>query len=150
MKKQCLFIFCLPLLLLIVGFQNSTAQSIKKRQLNLYDKGGKFEFSWNVEHAERQTRKTKLRDFLRAKLSQKQLAQVTATFYTLEGDPLISNFYIEPNEKGVWIILEEWQKTCCWFYQLEKKKRKFVTTKGKRIYETSETVEAFLKELAPF
>lgn len=150
MKKQSLLIICLTFLLLILSCHPSAAQSIKKRQLNLYDDGGKFDFNWSITYEERQTLKTQLRDFLQARWSQEKLGRVIAAFYTVEGDPLIADFYIEPDTKGRWIIVEEWERTCCALYQLEKKKRKPVTTKGKTIYETTEVVETFLKEIAPF
>lgn len=150
MRKQPVFFSCLILLLLILSFQASPAQSTKMRQLTAYVNGGKLDFSWSIGPAERQIRKTKLRDFLRAKWSQKKLGQITAAFYTVESDPLISNFYIEPDKKGLWIIVQEWERTCCLLYQLEKKKRKPVATKGKTIYKTTEAIETFLKEIAPF
>jgi uncharacterized protein (DUF2164 family) len=150
MKRQSVFISCLIFPFLILCFQFSPAQSAKKRQVNLYDNGGNFDFNWGIEHEERQQMKTKLRDFLQTRWNQKRLGKVTAAFYTMEGDPLISNFYIEADKKGRWIIIEKWERTCCALYQLEKKKRKRVTTKGTKIYKTTEDIETLLEEVIPF
>lgn len=150
MKNHFYFPFCLFVLLLVLSFQNNQAQNIKKRQLNLYNKGGKFDFNWSVSTEERSKMKSKLKDFMQTHLSQKRLARVTFAIYSMEGDPFISNFYVEQNKNERWVIVDEWKNTCCMLYFLEKKKRKPVTKKGTAIYKTIEELEIVLNERIPY
>ena len=83
----------------------------------------------------------KLREFLWEHWSQKRLGRVVATFYSIEGDPTTHHLYIEPGGDGRWRVVSEYESECCWFYSMEKPKKKREHRKGVEIYDTVERVE---------
>jgi hypothetical protein len=117
------------------------AQNVQKRDLAHYDGGGTFDFNWGIGPKAHERMRPKLREFLWEHWSQKRLGHVVAIFYTIEGDPTTHNLYIEPDESGRWRVVSEHESECCWFYALEKKKRKRERRKGTEIYDTVERIE---------
>lgn len=141
MKIQIHFSGYLVLLLLLFAFLPTQAQETPKRDLKFYDDGGKFDFGWATDYKTHQEMKPRLREFLWTHWSRKKLGRVSAVFYTYEGDPTTTTYYIEPNKNGQWIIVAEYKQICCVLYQLEKKKRKPITKFGKDIYEIIDRIE---------
>jgi hypothetical protein len=140
MRNQRYFTACLMLLLMLFG-QIALAQNTKKRDFARYENGGTFDFSWSLGPKARERMKSEMREFLWEHWKQKRLAHVVATFYTIEGDPTTHNLYIEPDENGHWHVVSEYKRECCWFYAMEKKKRKRERRKGTDIYDTVERIE---------
>jgi hypothetical protein len=151
MKEKRLLISFFTILTLLITFDASQAQNMKRRQLKLYDSGGKFDFSWGVPTEEAQQNKLKLIDFLSTKLSQKKLARVEATIpFTLHGDIVISTFYIEPKQNGRWIIFERWKSFCCVTQLLQNRKMKPRIERGTEVFETFSSFETVINERLRF
>ncbi|MFL6230192.1 MAG: hypothetical protein ACJ741_15580, partial [Pyrinomonadaceae bacterium] len=68
--------------------------------------------------------------FLWEHWSRRHLGRITATVYSIEGDPTTTAFYIEPDESGAWRVATEYESECCWFYRMEGKERKRESGKG--------------------
>jgi nuclear transport factor 2 (NTF2) superfamily protein len=121
------------------------------RNLTLYEQGKTYDFSLgNVKT--RRAERNKFREFLWQQWSKQRRARVTATFYSVEGDPTISTYYIEPNESGQWHIFVESESECCWTYAMQKPKkqrerRKYSTTYSglERVQEVQDKNGIFLK-----
>jgi hypothetical protein len=131
----------LALLLFLCGGHTALAQTVQKRDLSRYDDGGTFDFNWGVGPQAHERMRPKLREFLWEHWSQKRLGRVVATFYSIEGDPATYHLYIEPGEDGRWHVVSEFETECCWFYSMEKPKRKREHRKGVEIYDRVERVE---------
>lgn len=117
------------------------AQTTQKRELSRYDDGGTFDFNWGAGPQAHERMRPKLREFLWGHWSQKRMGRVVVTFYSIEGDPTTLNLYVEPGEDGRWRVVSEYENECCWFYSMEKPKRKRERRKGIDIYNTVERVE---------
>ncbi len=143
MKKRFHFIAFLTTLVLLSSFQEYRAQT--------YNNGGNFDFNWGVSDSkQREAMKTGLISFLRNGWTNKSRSIVKASFYSLEGDPFYSTFYIEPDKSGRWLIIEKWERICCALYSQMKPKRKPIKTKGKTVYKKVEMLESVLRERLPF
>jgi|GEM_PF-7004893 len=82
--------------------------------------------------------RSKLRAFLRENWSQRRPGCITATIYTIEGDPTTTTFYVEPDKNGTWRVATEYESECCWFYGMAGKERKRET--GEVFYNVVERV----------
>jgi len=122
--------------------QSVQAQKIRKRNLARYDNGGEFDFNFGIGEKEKAAMNSRLREFLWTHWSQKKLGRVEKTiYYTLEGDPAVTIFYVEPDKNGHWIIREETTTFCCFLYFTEKRKRKPLITTSRTVYKIIERVE---------
>lgn len=143
MKKRISFIAFLTILVLLSSFRADRAQA--------YDKGGVFDFKWGVsDYRQRAALKTGLISFLRNAWTDQRRSMVKANFYSLEGDPFYSTFYIEPDKSGRWLIIEKWERICCALYPQMKPKRKIIKTRGQTVYKKIELLETVLRERIPF
>jgi hypothetical protein len=116
------------------------AQEAAKRDLARYLRGGSFDLSYGLGTEELTALRAKARGCLWESWKQKRLAQCVITFHAFpEGDPTISNFYVEPDRNGRWRIVEEYQHICCWFSAMEGKESQ--TTSGEVAYSSVERVE---------
>lgn len=120
------------------GAPSSSSQEVKARDLSRYKDGGTYNLSWSRGGEELEEMRSKLRAFLWEHWSQRRLGRITATIYTIEGDPTTTTFYVEPNEGGDWQVATEYESECCWFYGMEGKERK--REKGKGFYNIVERV----------
>ena len=141
MRNQRPLIAAVLLLLTMPFGQAALAQNVQRRDLARYANGGTFDFSWGLGPKALAEMKPKLREFLWEHWSQKRLGRVVATFYTIEGDPTTHHLYIEPDENGRWRVVSEYESECCWFYAVEKKKRKRERRRGVDVYDIVERVE---------
>jgi hypothetical protein len=110
------------------------SQHAEKRDLAKYDNGGTFNFTWEVAPDHEQMR-AKLREFIWQHWHQKRWGRAMATFYTIEGDPSTYNFYIEATSEGRWRVVSEYEIECCWFYAMDKKKKKRKVERGVDVYD---------------
>ncbi len=131
----------LALLLSLCVSQAVFAQTDRKRDLSRYDDGGTFDFNWGAGPQAHERMRPKLREFLWEHWSGRKPGRVVVTFYSIEGDPTTLNLYVEPGEDGRWRVVSEYENECCWFYSMEKPKRKRERRKGVDIYNTVERVE---------
>ena len=144
--KNLFHLFVGFVFLFLLSWQSAQAQKTQKRDLPLYKDGGKFDFNWSIG-IEHEAMRSKLRDFLWTHWSRKKPGRVTAIFYTIEGDPTTTNFYIEPNENENWVIGTESESICCVLDSLMKKKRKPTIRKWKVVYEIVDRIELLNGEM---
>lgn len=137
MKIRAYFIY-LPILL---AFSCLTSLAQTPRDMARYDDGGAFDFSWGVGRKAHDQMKPKLRDFLWEHWTQKRLAHVVVTLYTIEGDPTTYNLFVEPDGNQRWRVVAEYESECCWFYAMEKPRRKRKRKKGVALYDVVERVQ---------
>jgi hypothetical protein len=143
MKKKYLYFAFLTLLVSLLSFQTYRAQS--------YNNGGVFDFNWGVsDYKKREAMKTGLINFLRSGWDNRKLSKVRVNFYSLEGDPFYATFYIEPDKRGRWVIVEKWERICCALYSQMKKPKKTIKTSGTKVYNRIELLESRLREAIPF
>jgi hypothetical protein len=116
--KIRVYIICILILLPFIGHAG-LAQN--PRDLTRYDDGGAFEEYRMMP---------KLRCFLWEHWTQKRLAHVVVTLYSIEGDPTTYNLFIEPDRDQRWRVVAEYESECCWVYEMEKPKRKREREKG--------------------
>ena len=128
----------------VVSSQIKESPTIKPdRDLSLYEQGKTYDFSWGkpktlrAEHEE-------FREYLWQKWSNQRRTKVTATFYSIEGDPTTSTYYIEPDESGRWHIIVESESDCCWFYAMQKPKKKRERRKFSETYTNLERAQEVL------
>src|SRR5262245_60718239 len=117
-------------LLVLLAFSGHTGLAQTPRDMTRYDNGGVFDFSWGAGPEAHARMNPKLRGFLWEHWTQKRLAHVVVTLYTIEGDPTTYNLYIEPDRDQRWRVAAEYESECCWFYAMEKPKRKRERKKG--------------------
>jgi hypothetical protein len=144
--KIRVYIICLVILLLFSGHPG-LAQN--PRDLTHYDDGGAFDLGWAGRPDADAKMRPKLRDFLWEHWTQKHLAHVVVTFYTIEGDPMTYNLFVEPDRDRRWRVVAEYESECCWYYAMEKPKRKRKREKGAVIYDVVERVQASGSGQAP-
>ena len=82
------------------------------------------------------------REFVWQQWSKQRRTKVTATFYSIEGDPTTSTYYIEPDKSGGWHIFVESESECCWSYAMQKPKKKRERRKSTETYTDLERVQA--------
>src|ERR1700737_2190272 len=109
MRISTHFICSLPVLMLV--FQICPAQ--KSRDLSRYDDGGAIDYSWDIGPDAHPEVNAKLRDFLWEHWTQKRLAHVVITFYTIEGDPTKYNLFVEPDGSHHWRVSAKYEGECC-------------------------------------
>jgi len=122
-------------LTILVSLSNEVVHStqVAKRELSKYDNGGAFDFAWDIAPQHDQMR-AKLREFVWQHWREKRMGRVVAKFHSIEGDPTTYTFYIEPDVHGRWRVVSEYETECCWFYAMDKKKRKRKIERGVEIY----------------
>ena len=129
-RSKTLLVTLLAIASLSFGARDSSAQEIKARDLSRYKDGGTYDLNWSRSGEEHEEMRSKLRAFLWEHWSQRRLGRITATIYTIEGDPTTTTFYVEPDKNGAWRVSTEYESECCWFYGMEGKERKRETGKG--------------------
>jgi len=107
---------------------------VSNRELSKYDNGGAFDFTWDIA-AQHDQMRDKLREFVWQHWREKQMGRVVAMFHSIEGDPTTYTFYVEPDVDGRWLVVSEYETECCWFYAMDKKKRKRKIERGVEIYD---------------
>ena len=122
MKRLRIFVGSLALLFALGG-ESYFGQDRPQRDLTKYQNGGTFDFRWSVTGEARSKMASELRDFVWQQWTQKRLAHVAATYYTIEGDPTTYNFFVEPDANQSWHVVAEYESECCWNYGLEKPAR---------------------------
>jgi hypothetical protein len=130
--KIRVYIICLLILLPFIGHAG-LAQN--PRDLTRYDDGGAFDFSWGAGPEAHARMMPNLRRFLWEHWTQKRLAHVVVTLYSIEGDPTTYNLFIEPDRDQHWRVVAEYESECCWFHAMEKPKRKRERKKGVALYD---------------
>lgn len=130
MRSKTLFVILLAVAFLPFSARDGSSQEIKARDLSRYQDGGTYDLNWSRGGKELEEMRSKLRAFLWEHWSQRRLGRITATIYTIEGDPMKTAFYVEPGESGDWRVTTEYESECCWFYGMEGKERKRETGKG--------------------
>ena len=128
-------------LLILLPFIGHAGLAQNPRDLTRYDDGGAFDLSWGVALEDHAQMMPKLRSFLWEHWTQKRLAHVVVTLYSIEGDPTIYNLFIEPDRDHRWRVVAEYESECCWFYAMEKPKRKREREKGVELYDIVERVQ---------
>ena len=116
-----------------------TSSGNSNRDLSLYEQGKTYDFSWGKVKTLRAERE-EFREYLWQQWSKQRRTKVTATFYSIEGDPTISTYYIEPDESRSWRIVVESESECCWFYAIQKPKKKRERRKFSATYTDLERV----------
>lgn len=111
------------------------------RDLSLYEQGKTYDFSWSKVKTLRAERDD-FREFVWQQWSKQRRTKVTATFYSIEGDPTTSTYYIEPDKSGGWHIFVESESECCWSYAMQKPKKKRERRKSTETYTDLERVQA--------
>jgi hypothetical protein len=82
-----------------------------KRDLAKYETAGPYDFHNELHPRDAEKLRQDMRDFLWKHWSEPRFGLVAATFYTLEGDPTKSHYFVESDEKGTWRIRVESEKT---------------------------------------
>jgi hypothetical protein len=127
--KIRVYIICL---LILLPFRGHAGLAQNPRDLTRYDDGGAFDGRQMMP---------KLRRFLWEHWTQKRLAHVVVTLYSIEGDPTTYNLFIEPDRDQHWRVVAEYESECCWVYEMEKPKRKRERKKGVALYDIVERVQ---------
>jgi nuclear transport factor 2 (NTF2) superfamily protein len=138
MRSNTLFVALLAIALLLCGARESAAQETKARDLSRYKDGGTYDLKWSRSGAELEEMRSKLRAFLWERWSKRRPGRITATIYTIEGDPTTTTFYVEPDKNGDWRVATEYESVCCWSDGMEGKERKRET--GKEFYNVVERI----------
>lgn len=140
-------IVLLVFVLVCVGLVTSgLGQKATKRDIAKYDDGGSTDFGWNVM-ADHKIRGSRLRDFIWTHFNEKRLGHIRAAFYSIEGDPVFEHIFIEPDSKGNWQISIESERHCCWFYGMEKPRKRRTVTRWSEVYLAAERTEATYKDI---
>jgi hypothetical protein len=88
----------------------SAGQKIR-RDLASYDKAGPYEFDNELHPRDADKLLGELREFLWKHWRERRLALITATFYTIEGDPTKSRYFVESDAKGIWRVRVDSEST---------------------------------------
>jgi hypothetical protein len=126
-------------LLFIVGGQPGFAQNRRKRDLTKYDNGGAFDFRWSVA-TQHERMASAIRDFVWEHWANKRLGYIARTVYTIEGDPTTYRLFIEPDANQTWHVVLTYRSNCCWYYGLQKPKRKRRIETGVARYDVVERI----------
>jgi len=135
-------------LLILLAFSGHTGRAQNPRDLTRYDDGGAFDFSWGAGPEAHAQMRPKLRRFLWEHWTQKRLAHLVVSLYSIEGDPTTYNLFIEPGRDQRWRVVAEYESECCWFYSMERPKRKRKREKGVVIYAVVERVQTSMSDQA--
>lgn len=117
-------------------------QASKKRDINVYDDGGIADFGWGVV-SDHKIRGARLREFIWTHFNEKRRGHIKAAFYSFEGDPFYEHVFVEPNAKGDWRIVIESEGYCCWFYALEKPRKRQTVNRRTETYAAVERRQAY-------
>jgi hypothetical protein len=128
-------------LLILLAFSGQAGLAQNHRDLTHYDDGAVFDFNWGAGPEAHAQMTPKLRRFLWEHWTQKLMARVVVILYTIEGDPTTYNLFVEPDRDQRWRVVAEYESECCWFYALERPKRKRRREKGVAIYGFVERVQ---------
>ena len=128
-------------LLILLPFSGHTGLAQNPRDLARYDDGGAFDLGWAGRPDADAQMRPKLREFLWEHWTQKRLAHVVGAFSTIEGDPTTYNLFVEPDRNQRWRVVAEYESYCCWFYAMEKQRRKRKRERGIVIYDVVERVQ---------
>lgn len=137
-KCLAIFIFCVLLQSSLV-MQNKSSQQTAKHDPAPYDKAGPYSVGNELSPPARSRVVGEIRGFLWEHWKQRRVGRVTATFYTIEGDPTSSTFFIEPDTKGCWSIRVESVSTISALLPKGRRPR-YETTKDS--YDAVERIEA--------
>jgi hypothetical protein len=75
-----------------------------RRDLASYEKAGPYNFDNELHPRDADKLLVELRGFLWKHWRERRLGLVAATFYTIEGDPTNSCYFVESDSKGVWWV----------------------------------------------
>ena len=134
---------------LLIGMPNTNVVSSQdrvslpknsSRDLSLYEQWKAYDFSLSKVKTMRAER-NEFREFLWQQWSKQRRTKVTATFYSVEGDPTTSTYYIEPDESGRWHIFVESESECCWTYAMQKPKKQRERRRYSKTYNYLERVQ---------
>ena len=101
-KLLSVLAFCLVLQSVLTMQDKSCGQGTR-RDLSAYDKAGPYTIDYEPPFkADKYL--GEIRSFLWEHWKEQRRGLVTATFYTLEGDPTTSRYFVEPDAKGAWHI----------------------------------------------
>jgi hypothetical protein len=83
--------------------QGKSCEQGTRRDLNAYDKAGPYTIDYAPPYrADKYLEE--IRSFLWEHWKEQRRGLVTATFYTIEGDPTTSCYFVEPDAKSAWHI----------------------------------------------
>jgi hypothetical protein len=102
-KLVLVFTFCLIVQSGTAMQRKSPGQAVRRDRVN-YDKAGPFEFDNDLHPRDADRLLGEIRDFLWKHWKDRQPGLVTATFYTIEGDPTKSLYFVESDARGRWLI----------------------------------------------
>jgi len=105
---------------------NSAGQKIR-RDLASYDKAGPYEFDNELHPRDSDKLLGELREFLWNHWRERRLGLVTATFYTIEGDPTKTSYFVESDAEGVWRVRVDSDSTISALLPKGKKPRREIT-----------------------
>ncbi|HEX8458110.1 MAG TPA: hypothetical protein VF656_12490 [Pyrinomonadaceae bacterium] len=131
-------------LFLLLPARTVTAQDDKPRDLNRYVTGERFEMNWGVSPEGIDKLKLRARDFLWQQWKQKRLAYflVADCLIYPEGcnDSIEYKIYVEPDEKGRWIVVIESERVeSAWMTGKDKEQR---TPLNSSVYSEVKKLEA--------
>ncbi|MCA1625904.1 MAG: hypothetical protein LC768_05930 [Acidobacteria bacterium] len=132
------FLMRVPNTNVVLSQSKETLPNNSNRDLSLYEQGKTYDFSWSKLKTLRAERE-EFREYLWQQWSKQRRTTVTATFYSVEGDPTTSTYYIEPDESGRWHIAVE--SECCWTYAMLKPKKQRERRKYSATYSDLERVQ---------
>lgn len=84
--------------------QDSSANRLAQRNLDLYERAGPFTLDLDLDSQSRTNTEAEIREFLWKHWHQRRLGHLVATWYSKEGEPSTSAYFVEPDEKGIWHI----------------------------------------------
>jgi hypothetical protein len=96
-------VFCLILQPNFMVQAKSIGQKIRRNLAN-YEQAGPYDFDNELHPRDADKLLGELRGFLWKRWRERRLALVTATFYTIEGDPTKSLYFIESDARGTWWV----------------------------------------------
>jgi photosystem II stability/assembly factor-like uncharacterized protein len=78
-----------------------------KRVLDQYDNGGHYTIRLNTDAATRSRQEASIREFLWQHWRGQRYGRISATWYSREGEPSTSSFFVEPDAGGNWNLSVE-------------------------------------------
>lgn len=87
----------------VLAMQGKSCGQETRRDLTTYDKAGPYTIDYEPPFRGDKYL-GEIRSFLWEHWKEKRRGLVTATFYTIEGDPTTSCYFVEPDAKGAWHI----------------------------------------------
>jgi len=131
----------MSLLILQSGFTmrgNSSGQE-GRRDLAAYDQAGPYELNNNLHPHDAEKIRGEIRGFLWEHWKQRRLGLLKATFFSIEGDPTSSSFYVEPGDKNSWRIKIESESIISALLPKGRKPRREITHEN---YDEIDRIEA--------